>query len=125
VRWWLLQPAVDLTAEQVAYLERLRAQCPSIQTAQQVTQEFGRIVRERDRAAFDRWLGAAEACEVAELSSVAAFMRRDYAAIVAAVTLPWSQGRTEGQVTRLKLVKRQIYGRGKLDLLSRRLVRSA
>lgn len=60
-----------------------------------------------------------------ELRAVASFMRRDYAAIVAGLTLPWSQGQTEGQVTRLKLVKRQMYGRGKLDLLHRRLVRPA
>lgn len=125
VRWWLLQGPDDLTAAQVAYLERLRVQCPAIQTAQVVVQEFGRIVRERHRVAYDRWLATAEACGIAELSGVATFMRRDYAAIVAALTLPWSNGQTEGQVTRLKLVKRQMYGRGKLDLLYRRLMPTA
>jgi transposase len=79
-------------------------------------------VRERDRAAFDRWLEDAEACGVVELAAVAAFMRRDYDAIIAALTLPWSNGQTEGQVTRLKLVKRQMYGRARLDLLARRLL---
>lgn len=125
VRWWLLRPSQDLTSEQVAYLDRLRAQCPAVQTAQAIAQDFGRLVRERDRTALDRWLDAAKAGGVAELSAVATFMRRDYAAIVAGLTLPWSQGQTEGQVTKLKLVKRQMYGRGKLDLLYRRLVRPA
>src|SRR5262245_43145416 len=64
--------------------------------------EFGRLVRERDRAAFVLWLAVAEACGIAELRSVATFMRRAAAAIVAALTLPWSNGQTEGQVTRLK-----------------------
>jgi transposase len=90
VRWWLLQPPDECTADQMAYLERLRAQCPAVHIAQAVAQEFGRLVRERDRAAYDRWLAVAEACGIAELRSVATFMRRDYAAIVAALTLPWS-----------------------------------
>ncbi len=124
MRWWLLGPPEELTDEQAAYLERLRGHCPQIQMAQTVAQEFGRLVRERDRAAFDRWITTTETSGIAELSAVATFMRRDYAAIVAGLTLPWSQGQTEGQVTKLKLVKRQMYGRGKLDLLHRRLVRT-
>jgi transposase len=125
VRWWLLRTPDDLGADQTAYLERLQVQAPLTHTAQVVAQEFGRIVRERDRAAYDLWLDMTEACGVAELSAVATFMRRDYAAIVAGLTLPWSQGQTEGQVNRLKLVKRQMDGRGKLDLLFRRLMRTA
>jgi transposase len=122
VRCWLLRPAAELTADQADYLDRLWARCPAAQTAQGVARDFGRLVRERDRAALDRWLDDAEACGVAELAAVAAFMRRDYDAIAAALTLPWSNGQTEGQVTRLKLVKRQMYGRAKLDLLARRLL---
>ena len=122
VRWWLLRPPEELTDDQAAYLDRLRARCPAAHAAQAVAQDFGRLVRERDRAAFDRWLEEAEGCGVADLAGVAAFMRRDYDAIVAALTLPWSNGQTEGQVTRLKLVKRQMYGRAKLDLLARRLL---
>ena len=124
-RWWLLRAPEELTAEQAAYLERLQAQCPAIHTAQLAVQEFGRIVRERDRAAYDQWLNTTEACDVTELRTVAAFMRRDYAAIVAGLTLPWSQGQTEGQVTRLKLVKRQMYGRASFELLRRRCLLAA
>jgi transposase len=83
----------------------------------------GRLVRERDRAAYDRWLAVAEACGVAELRSVATFMRRDYQATVTGPNLPWSNGQVEGQVARLKLVKRQMYGHGHLDFLKRRLIR--
>jgi hypothetical protein len=58
-------------------------------------------------------------------SLVASFsngVRRDEAAVRAAITLPWSNAQTEGQITRLKLVKRQMYGRGKIDLLQARLI---
>ncbi len=61
----------------------------------------------------------------ADASLVASFARgiaQDKAAVSAAITLPWSNGQTEGQITKLKLVKRQMYGRGKLDLLQARLI---
>jgi hypothetical protein len=50
---------------------------------------------------------------------------RDHAAVRAAIAEPWSNGQTEGQITKLKLVKRQMYGRGKLDLLQARLIKVA
>jgi transposase len=56
---------------------------------------------------------------------VAAFARgvsKDLPAIRAAIASPWSNGQTEGQVTKLKLIKRQMYGRAKLDLLEARLI---
>jgi transposase len=59
------------------------------------------------------------------LHGFAAGLRQDEQAIRAALTLPWSSGQVEGQVTRLKLVKRQGYGRAKLDLLRARLVCAA
>ena len=59
------------------------------------------------------------------LASFAAGVSRDKAAITAAITSPWSNGQTEGQITKLKLVKRQMYGRAKLDLLEARLLHVA
>lgn len=47
---------------------------------------------------------------------------KDIQAVRAAIVSPWSNGQTEGQITKLKLVKRQMYGRGKLDLLQARLI---
>jgi transposase len=58
----------------------------------------------------------------AELASFAGGVAKDEAAVRAAITLPWSNGQTEGQITKLKLVKRQMYGRGKIDLLQARLI---
>lgn len=125
VKWWLLGAPEELTAEQGAYVRRLLAAAPILATAQQVALEFGRLVRERDRAALSGWLQQAELSGIAELRTVAVGMRRDRMAIEAALVLPWSQGQTEGQVTRLKLVKRAMYGRGGLDLLRGRLRRGA
>ena len=55
----------------------------------------------------------------------AATLRQDLAAVRNAICEPWSSGQTEGQITKLKLVKRQMYGRAKLDLLRARLVQAA
>ncbi|MCP4380579.1 MAG: transposase, partial [Hyphomicrobiales bacterium] len=56
------------------------------------------------------------------IASFANGIARDMAAVRAAITEPWSNGQTEGQITKLKLVKRQMYGRGKIDLLEARLI---
>jgi transposase len=63
--------------------------------------------------------------EAARQSLVASFangVAADEAAVRAAITLPWSNGQTKGQITKLKLVKRQMYGRAKIDLLQARLI---
>ena len=67
---------------------------------------------------------AAEAVLLA-LQAFAVTLRRDEAAARNALQEVWSQGQTEGQITRLKLIRRQMYGRGKLDLLSRRVLVAA
>lgn len=79
------------------------------------------MVRERHAENLDRWLTRAATSGYPELQRFSNGIRRDYAAVRAALCLPWSQGPVEGQITRLKSVKRQMYGRGKLDLLRVRL----
>ena len=83
------------------------------------------MVRERDEAALDGWFEAVEDSGLAELHSFAAGLRRDEAAVRAGLSLPWSQGQVEGQITRLKLLKRSAYGRAKVDLLRQRMLHAA
>ena len=73
-------------------------------------------------AILDPWIDRARASIVA---SFANGVVKDKAAVSAAITSPWSNGQTEGQITKLKLVKRQMYGRGKIDLLEARVVGAA
>jgi transposase len=56
------------------------------------------------------------------VASFATDITKDEAAVRAAINLPWSNGQTEGQITKLKLIKRQMYGRAKIDLLQARLI---
>ncbi len=83
------------------------------------------MLRERDAARLDEWLELAATSDFPELRRFANGIHRDYAAVRAACELPWSQGPVEGQITRLKLLKRQMYGRAKLDLLRQRMLNAA
>ena len=125
VTWWLLGEVPDLSEGQQAFLERLQRHHPPIAVARQLGVEFFRLVRERDAPALEKWLRQAADSGVSELQSRAAGIRKDKEAVVAALTYPWSNGPTEGHVNRLKLIKRQGYGRAGLDLLRARLLAAA
>ncbi|OHB85468.1 MAG: hypothetical protein A2V98_26145 [Planctomycetes bacterium RBG_16_64_12] len=87
------------------------------------SREFGEMVRERKVQALDDWIARVSASEGAvELRRFAEGLRGDLAAGKAALSLPWSNGQTEGQVNRLKLIKRQMFGRAKFDLLRQRVL---
>ncbi len=121
-RWILLRPVDELDANEQAYRQALCQQSAAIATAQALVADFGRIVRARARTELDAWLGAAARSRIAELVSFARGLRRDYDAVAAALRSPYSQGQTEGHVNRLKMLKRQTYGRANFDLLRRRVL---
>ncbi len=120
---WLLRTPVDeLTAEQRTYVTTLTSACPALAEAQALGDRFVRLLREHAVDAFDVWLADAAA---SELRSFARGLRRDGAAVRAAITSPWSNGQVEGQVHRIKLVKRSMFGRANLPLLRARMLRAA
>jgi transposase len=92
---------------------------PALVEARTVISDFHTMIRKKAVSSLDPWLARARSGAVA---SFARGIEKDLAAIRAAISSPWSNGQTEGQITKLKLVKRQMYGRAKLDLLEARLV---
>jgi transposase len=76
-------------------------------------------------ATLDAWLTEARACGVGAVETFAAGLEQDGAAVRAALTLPWSNGQAEGQINRLKLLKRQNYGRASFNLLRQRVLMAA
>ncbi len=76
-------------------------------------------------AGLDAWLAETRACGIAAVETFAAGLEQDGAAVRAALTEPWSSGQAEGQVNRLKLLKRRSYGRAGFDLLRRRVLIAA
>ena len=120
--WLLLSDPEALDPEERAYVAALGQRCPEAERARELARRFLALVRERDHAALAPWVAQAEASDVPELRSFATGLRRDWAAVSAGLELSWSSGQTEGQVNRLKLLKRQMYGRAGFDLLRRRLL---
>jgi transposase len=80
---------------------------------------FQIMIRKKAGEELDDWIDRAKA---GLLASFASGVMKDRAAVTAAITNTWSNGQTEGQITRLKLIRRQMYGRAKLDLLESRLI---
>ena len=112
----------QLTDEDRQLAERLVAATPEIGKAVELARAFDTMVKQRDRSALEPWLVAARA---SGLQSFADSLARDRAAVEAALTLEWSTGPVEGRITKLKLVKRQMYGRAKFDLLRQRVLAAA
>jgi transposase len=92
----------------------IEAGVPLLVEARDIVATFQAMIRKRSLGDLEPWLERARSSLVA---SFASGVVKDQAAVAAAITSPWSNGPTDGQITKLKLVKRQMYGRGKLDLL--------
>lgn len=83
------------------------------------------MIRRREACKFDHWQAAAQQSEIAEFQSFAEGLNKDREAVTAALRYPWSNGQVEGQINRLKMMKRQMYGRANLDLLRSRVLHAA
>jgi transposase len=106
-------------------LALIRQASPSAEAAYRLAQAFMQMIREQTGYQLDAWLSSAEASCLPEFKSFAKGIQQDKAAVLAGLTLPWSQGPLEGHVNRLKLLKRSMYGRAKLPLLRARVLHVA
>jgi transposase len=120
--WLVLSRPEALQAEDLQLIDRIRAVHPDIELAIDLAQSFATLVRQHQEESFDFWLERAKTSPLPSFRSFAAGVQRDYAAVQSAISLPWSNGQTEGQVNRLKFLKRQMYGRAKFDLLRIRVL---
>lgn len=109
----------DLSKAETLTVAAVETGVPSLVEARQIIDSFHVMIRRKAGADLDPWITRARASLVASFANGVA---KDIAAVRAAVVSQWSNGQTEGQITKLKLVKRQMYGRGKLDLLEARLI---
>jgi transposase len=111
-----------MTKADAVIVAAIEAGVPSLVEARALVDEFHDMIRKKDEAELDVWIANAKTSLV---SSLATGVLKDRAAVGAAITQPWSNGQVEAQITKLKLVKRQMYGRAKLDLLEARLLGTA
>jgi transposase len=132
--WLMVQPVAALSSYHAAAMVRVEQDVEAARVAD-LARRFTALVRgcglgrgEPRRAPcgdLDAWLGEARACGVRAVETFAAGLAQDEAAVRAALTTPWSNGQAEGQVTRLKMLKRTMYGRAGFDLLRRRVLLAA
>jgi transposase len=114
-----------LRPEQSQWLKELRVRSPRLVAVQELAGRFATIMREGQDGRLGAWIAEAEKSSLSEIQTFARGVRQDEAAIKAAVILPYSNGQVEGQVNRLKLIKRSMYGRASFGLLRQRVLRGA
>ncbi len=123
--WLFVTDQQQLTADQRALIERICRTHTDLQDLYRLGLDFVQMVKQRQVRQLDGWLTRASQSSSVELRGFASSIKQDYAAVKAALSLPWSQGQVEGQITRLKCLKRQMYGRARFELLRSRVLRRA
>jgi transposase len=123
--WLVLWRAEEGDATEAERLNRLRIQQGTLAEAIALAEEFATLVRTRDPERLKPWLARAQDSTLPAFRNFAKKLDADVEAVRAAVSPPWSNGPVEGQINRLKVLKRQMYGRANLDLLNRRFLLAA
>jgi transposase len=108
-----------------ARLDAIGARSDELAAALDLADGFAELIRKRSSETLGEWLARGEAASDPDLRRFAEGIRRDEAAVQAAVTERWSNGPVEGHVNRLKTIKRQMYGRAGFVLLRARVLDAA
>ena len=125
VRWLCLRPPDQLDHNEREALQEILEDDERLACGYDLLQRFRRLIARRSVRDLDQWLEDATASELRPFASLAHGIQMDRAAVVNGLTLPWSTGPVEGTVTRVKLLKRQGYGRASTRLLRRRIISAA
>jgi transposase len=120
--WLFFRRSEDLKAEEQETLRQLRQASPHLETAYQLVEAFLHMVRERTGEQLDAWLGTVQASHLEAFQTFVTGVQQDKDAVFAGLTFSWNNGPLEGNVNRLKLIKRSMYGRAEIDLLKPRVL---
>jgi hypothetical protein len=117
-----IKPRGLLTVAQAAKVDGLKKVSSDFATMRQLAMRFRGLLSRRDPEPLDRWLSEAASSGIHGMRRFAATLRQDLAAVRNAISEPWSNGQTEGQINRLKTLKRSMYGRAGVELLRARML---
>ncbi len=120
-RWIMTEPG-KLKPEDQHKLDAIRQRSGALDTLTDHVRDFADMMHKLRGTRLPQWIAAVLGDELPALHSFARGLQRDFDAVTAGLTLPWSSGAVEGQVNRVKMIKRQMYGRAKFDLLRRRIL---
>jgi len=122
---WLFTKSEDtLTKREHHFLDWVK-QGKVVSRLYDLVQQFAAMIRKRQINVFDDWLSACTKSGISCLLTFSAGIQQDYGAVRASLETVWSNGQTEGQVNRLKLLKRQMHGRASFDLLRLKALHTA
>jgi transposase len=119
---WILRDPATLDQDEQAKLQDVRARCPHLDALAGHVTEFAKILTGRHGGRLDAWIATVDADDQPDLHSFTTGLKQDHAAVLNGLTLPHSSGAVEGNVNRIKMIKRQMYGRASLDLLRKRVI---
>ena len=119
---WILTDPENMDDDEKAKLAKARERCPHLDALAAHVTEFAKILTSLHGDRLDEWITAVEADDQPDLHSFANGIKRDHDAVRNGLTLPWSSGVVEGNVNRLKMIKRQMYGRATFPLLRKRVI---
>jgi transposase len=125
VTGWLTRRPEDLSEADTATLNKIIDRCPAVASTYDLVRDFATILTQLHGEQLPTWLARVDHDGEPELRAFAAGLRRDLAAVTNGLTLPYSSGAVEGNVNRIKTIKRQMYGRAGFDLLRRRVLLAA
>ncbi|MFD8494906.1 ISL3 family transposase [Amycolatopsis sp. NPDC059657] len=119
---WIMTKPDDLNAEDALRLKEILARCPELDATAGYVREFAAMMRDPRGDLLEDWMCSVEASALPALRSLVIGLRRDQAAVTAGLSLHWNSGPVEGQVNRVKMLKRTMFGRANLDLLRCRIL---
>ena len=122
VSWWVVLEPGKLKPDEKRFLESLSQVSGQAEELRWLSRKLVEIIKRKDEDGLNVWLNRAQNSEIKEMRGFAFGIMKDEAAVRQAVTSRWSNGQTEGQVNRLKTIKRQMYGRANFDLLKARVL---
>lgn len=122
VAGWMMRPAAVLSDDEKRQLQQILAGCGTLRQVNQLVADFAGMVRERGGKHLDMWITAAKSSDIKQLAGFADGLLKDYDAVRNGLMLEWSSGAVEGNVNRVKMLKRQMFGRANFDLLRRRVL---
>ncbi|GAA1995325.1 hypothetical protein GCM10009799_22080 [Nocardiopsis rhodophaea] len=122
---WITRHPDTLDEDERIALADVLARCPERERLSGHVARFAQLMADRRGYELEGWMRAAREKRIGELTSFVSGLRRDFDAVRAGLTLPYSSGVVEGHVNRLKMLKRQMYGRAKPDLLRKRVLLAA
>ncbi len=120
--WQVMQRPAQRDSATTECITTLRHVHPDLDAAIDLTEGFAALIRNKNVGALDSWLAQAESSTLKPFQRFAASLRRDYQAVRAGIEQPWSTGPVEGEINKLKLIKRTMFGRAGFPLLQRRIL---